>query len=225
MRLTPTQTRALLFLGVVLAAIGIAWTAWALRPRLTEEQVETAVITTLAEESPASFLITGTLTFSANIESRNTKTLLPGLLDLDLGTTEARVRVPARVSYGFDIQRIDASAIKLKDNVVEIDVPALTVFSVEPKLEEAEIETDVGWARLYRSSGRRTEQAAIRQIRPALQETAERHLARSSSPQLNTTRALAALFTPSLQAVGLEHPRFRFHVGDGVVLELDGREL
>ena len=211
--------------ALVLAALAAALVAavWALRPRLTEEQVQTTVVTTLAEEAPASFLVTGTLTFATTVEGRSEKTLLPGLLDLDLGTTRAEVRVPGRVAYGFDVRRIRASDIRLTgDGVVEVDVPDLAVFSVEPELERVEMRTEVGWARLHSSSGQRVEQLTLRQVRPAMRQSAERYLGQSESPRLNTAEALARLLTPPLQAAGLPAPRFRFHLPNGAVLELDG---
>jgi hypothetical protein len=207
---------------VLLAAVAVA-AAWGLRPRLTEEDVQTTVITTLAEEAPASFFVTGTLTFATTVEGRSEKTLLPGVLDLDLGTTRATVRVPGRVAYGFDIRRLRSSDIRFtEDGVVEVAVPALEVFSVEPELERAEMQTDVGWARLHRSSGQEMERLALGEIRPAMRQVAERHLSRAESPRLHTAEALAHLLTPPLQAAGLPSPRFRFRLGGGAVLELDG---
>src|SRR5690606_21384564 len=70
---------------VVLLGVVVGVAVWSARPRLTEERVRTAVITTLAEEAPASFFVTGTLTFATTVEGRSDKTLLPGLLNLDLG--------------------------------------------------------------------------------------------------------------------------------------------
>jgi hypothetical protein len=96
------------------------------------------------------------------------------------------------------------------------------VFSVEPELERAELGTEVGWARLHRSSGQQMEQLALQEIRPALRATAERHLRNAETPRLHTAEALAHLLTPPLRAAGLAAPRFRFRLSDGAVLELDG---
>src|SRR5690606_17382168 len=191
-------------------------------PRLTEETVRTAVVTTLAEEAPASFFVTGTLTFATTVEGRSDKTLLPGLLNLDLGTTRAEVRVPGRVAYGFDVRRLRPSDIRFtEEGVVEVAMPALEVFSVEPELERAEVRTDVGWARLHRSSGQRVEEVTLREVRPAMRASAERYLGRSESLRLNTAGALVHLLTPPLEAAGLPSPRFRFRLPGGAVLELD----
>ncbi|HLT45629.1 MAG TPA: DUF4230 domain-containing protein [Rubricoccaceae bacterium] len=210
-------------LAVVLLAVAVITAVWALRPRLTEEEVRATVVTTLAEEAPASFFVTGTLTFATTVEGRSDKTLLPGLLDLDLGTTRAEVRVPGRVAYGFDVRRLRPSDIRFtEEGVVEVAVPALAVFSVEPELERAELRTEVGWARLHRSSGQRVEALTLREVRPAMRASAERYLGQSESPRLNTAEALAHLLTPPLRAAGLPSPRFRFRLPSGAVLELDG---
>ncbi len=215
--------RPLVAAGVLALVAVVLVAVFALRPRLTEEEVQTAVITTLAEEAPASFLVTGTLTFATTVEGRSEKTLLPGLLNLDLGTTRAEVRVPGRVAYGFDLRRLRASDIRFaEDGVVEVALPALAVFSVEPELERAEMRTDVGWARLHESSGQEMEALVLGRIRPAMRETAERHLGRSETPRMNTAEALVRLLTPPLEAAGLASPRFRFRLAGGAMVELDG---
>ena len=224
---SPSRHRAprLLVAGLVLGLVAVlaVLALWGSRPRLTEEAVQTAIVTTLAEEAPASFFITGTLTFATTVEGRSDKTLLPGLLNLDLGTTRAEVRVPGRVAYGFDVRRLRPSDIGFtEDGVVEVDLPALEVFSVEPELERAEMRTDVGWARLHRSSGQRVEQLALQEVRPAMRASAERFLDQSESPRLHTAEAMAHLLTPPLQAAGLASPRYRFRLPGGTVLELEG---
>lgn len=228
---SPRASRALLtrlarpgLVLVLLLLIGgaLVVSVWQLAPRLTQEDIQLSVLTTLAQEAPASFYVTGTLDFATTVEGRSEKTLLPGFLNLDLGTTRAEVRVPGRVAYGFDIRTLDAEDIRFTDEgIVEVEVPALQVFSVEPVLERAEIRTDVGWARLHSSSGQAMEAAALRAIRPAMRQTAERHLETSETPRLNTGNALAQLLTPTLQAAGLEAPRFRFRLGNGAVYEVD----
>lgn len=220
-RAVPRALVAALVLVALVAAL--VWAVAALRPRLTEEDVQTAVVTTLAQEAPASFLVTGTLTFATTVEGRSSKTLLPGLLNVDLGTTRSVVRVPGRVAYGFDVRALRPQDVRFtEEGVVELTVPALTVFSVEPELERAELQTEVGWARLHASSGQEMERLALQRVRPAMRASAEGHLARSETPALNAATALARMLTPPLEAAGLAAPRFRFRVGDGAVLELDG---
>ncbi len=207
--------------------VGIAvFALWSLWPRLTEEHIQETIISTLASEAQESFYVTGTLTFSTTVEERSEKLFLPGILNLNLGTTTAVVRVPGRVTYGFDVRDLQAEQIRyLEDGVVEVDLPSIKVFSVEPELENVEIETEVGWARLHRSSGQETEQRALQAIRPAMRATAEAHLARSESPELNTAEALVRLLSAPLEAGGVSSPRFRFHLVSGGVLELDASQV
>lgn len=196
-------------------------------PTITNEELSTAVITTLARESSESFLVTGTLTFATTVESSSEYTFLPGILNLDLGTTTARVRAPGRVSYGFDVSTIEATDISYSDDeFVEIEMPTLAIFSVEPALEDVEIETEVGWARLYQGSGREREQAALREIRPRMRAAAEQHLETDPTrPRINTAKALVAMLSPALESAGVDDPHFRFRFPTGAVLELHTSDL
>ncbi len=211
-------------LVVVIGAAVLAF--WFMRPRLTEEYIQETVIFTLASEAQESFYVTGTLTFSSTVESRSEKTFLPGILNLNLGTTTATVRVSGRVAYGFNVAALRPEHIHYtEDSVVEVELPRLEVFSVEPELENVDIQTEVGWARLHRSSGQEMEQRALQAIRPSMRATAERHLANSETPELNTAAALVRLLTPPLEAGGVSAPRFRFHLASGGILEFDASEV
>ncbi|MDX1438287.1 MAG: DUF4230 domain-containing protein [Rubricoccaceae bacterium] len=194
-----------------------------LQPRISEEKVESTVLTTLARESAASFLVTGALTFATTVESRSTRTVLPGILNLDLGTTTARVRAPGVVSYGFDVRDFESGDIRYLDNgVVDVRLPDISIFSVEPEMESLEIETEVGWARLYRGSGREREQVALREIRPRMRSAAEQYLTNQpAGAQRNTAEALVEMLTPVLETAGLEDPQFTFRFGNGEVLTLN----
>ena len=222
-------TRRLVLLLIVVGAAAVV-ALWFMRPRLTEERIQETVISTLASEAQESFYVTGTLTFSSTVESRSEKKFLPGILNLNLGTTTATVRVPGRVAYGFHVTSLRPEHIRYieghftDDGVVEVELPRLEVFSVEPELENVDIQTEVGWARLHRSSGQEMEQRALRAIRPTMRATAERHLANSETPELNTAEALARLLTPPLEAGGFSAPRFRFHLASGGTLEIDASE-
>lgn len=193
-----------------------------LRPGIVEEEVRQIVVTTIQREAEASFYVTGTLDLTASVTVENTKYFLPDLFRFNMGTTRATVRVPGRVSYGFDISHFQPSSVRIaEDGVIEVALPDLKVYSVEPDLEQMEIQTDVGWARLQSSSGREVEQKAIRLVRDALQEQSETHLRRSVQPRVNTARAIRKLLTPILQVAGVEEPRFRIQVGPEIVMEND----
>lgn len=210
--------------GLLLAAVVAVW--WEVRQAtLTREEVRSTVVATLQREAPASFLVTGTLDVTATGTVRNTKTFLPDLLGMDLGTTSATVRMPGRVAYGFDVRELEADDVRVRrGGVVEVRLPPLRVFSVEPDLAAMEVETDVGWARLYARSGRRVEQRAVAFVQDALREQGTAHLRDSTQPRVHTAEALADLLVPVLQAAGLEEPRLQIALGEGIVWRSDAGE-
>lgn len=183
-----------------------------LRPSATE--IRGALYTAIQRETPETFLVTGAVDLSATTRVANTRRLLPGLLDLNLGTTSATVRMPGRVSYGVELSRIAPEDIEIgEDGDVRITVPAPTIWSVEPVLEAMEVETDVGWARLD-ASGRDVEQEAIRLMERALRAQGIRHLQDSDQPRRNTARALEAALGPPLEAAGVADPRIEVLFSD-----------
>jgi hypothetical protein len=144
-------------------------------------------------------------------------------LRLDLGTTRVRVRLPGRVAYGFDVSVLRPEDIVFgEDGVVEVALPDLSVFSVEPNLEAMEVETDVGWARTHARSGQQTTQRALQFAQRALREQASTHLIDKTQPRINTAEALQRMLTPALQAAGIAEPRFRFRIGPHLVMEPEG---
>jgi len=97
-----------------------------------EEAVRQQVITTLQQESAEAFLVVGSLDIVATVEASSHKQWL----GIDLGTTTARVRVLGRVYYGFDVRALQPTSIRLTtDRVVEVMLPPLTLYAVEPNLE------------------------------------------------------------------------------------------
>ncbi len=191
-------------------------------PRVTEEQVRHAVIAAIDRESPEAFLVTGQLTLRVTTRVENTKTLLPGILGLDLGTTRATVRVPGRVSYGFEVDSLRPEMVRmLEDGMIEVQLPPLAVFSTEPDLGELEVETARGWARL--GSGReQVERRALVLVEDAMRNQASHHLRTSYQPRLNAARALRRLLAPALQGLGMEAPAFQFRIGEDVVVTPSG---
>ncbi len=191
------------FVGMLLAGslwVGFRLGRWWQRGHL-EEVVRQQVITTLQRESAESFLVVGSLDIVATVEASSHKQWL----GIDLGTTTARVRVPGRVYYGFDVRALQPASIRLTaDRVVEVVLPPLTLYAAEPNLEALQIETEVGWARLYRSSGRRMEQAALRQINAALRAQAEAYLATQVQPQHHAAQAVRTLLHPVLKGLRLD---------------------
>ena len=192
------------------------------------------VITTVEEEAPASFLVTGTLDMQVTVVLDSSQFLTPdwlttvlqmtqpGAMPLLQGRSRAEVRVPGRVSYGFDVRSFSPEMIHLADDeVVELELPRLSVHSVAPDLPRLEIRaSNEGWMRIFPSDANeqvRTE--ALAAVEPAFRQQAKRRFETATQPRLNTARALEAMLRPALEATGLSAPRFRIRVNDRLVLQ------
>ncbi len=195
---------------VLAAALGAGALALVFGQRLlrpSEEVIRGAIYAAIQRESPEAFLVTGSLEVTGTTTVSNTRRLLPGIVNLNLGTTSATVRMPGRVSYGIDMSRLEAQDIRVGEGgAVTVTVPAPRVWSVEPVLAEMEVQTDVGWARLYARSGRVVEQEAIRLMEVALRRQGEAHLADSDQPLRNSAEALEDILVPALRAAGVQQP-------------------
>ena len=208
---------ALLFVAAVVAVIFLAEL-----PGLTERDVRQAVFTTIERESPQAFLVTGSLDVTATTEIEDSRVLLPGVVGLDLGTARARVRVPGRVSYGFPTDWLKPNMVRFTDNgVIEVELPTLAIYSVEPDLTGLEVETDRGWARLP-TAREEAERQAIAAVSAALRGQAAAHIGSAYQPRINTARALQRLLRPALQGLGMDDPVFRFRLGDDLIVEPSG---
>jgi len=215
--------RFLIFLGIALAlavAVGIVltlWASWAV-PRLTEEQVRTALFTSIERDSPQAFLVTGRLELTVTTRVENSKVLLPGLIGLSLGTTRATVRVPGRVSYGFEADSLKPEMVRmLEDGTIEVQLPALAVYSAEPDLSRLEVETERGWARAG-SLEDEVERDALTIVEGAMRRQAVSHLRSSYQPRINAARALERILVPALRGLGMEDPQLRFRLGEDLVI-------
>jgi hypothetical protein len=201
-----------LLLLLIVAAVGL--TLWSRRPRLTSEEIRETIFSTIQREAAAAFLVTGYIEVTAVSRVANTRTFLPGIIGLDLGTTSANVRVPGRISYGFDVGDLTPDMIRVfDDGVIEVDVPQPVIYSVEPNLSQMEIETQRGWARLGTATGDDVRDRAVALVQDALRRQGQAHLQSSSQPGINTADALAAMLRPALIAAGLPDPDLRFRMG------------
>ncbi|MEN8376123.1 MAG: DUF4230 domain-containing protein [Gemmatimonadota bacterium] len=198
-----------LLAAVALTAIAVVLVLRAMRMlRPTSEEIRGAVYAAIQRESAETFLVTGFVDLTATTTVRNTKRLLPGIIGLNLGTTSATVRMPGRVSYGVDLAGFRLEHIRIgPDTSVTVTVSPPAVWAIEPVLEDMEVETDVGWARLYSRSGRQVEQEAIRLMETALRAQGEAHLRDSDQPRRNTARAVQGILGPTLAAAGVHAPR------------------
>lgn len=218
--------------GVLIAVSVLLW--WRQSP--SEATVRRTVITTVQEETPASFLVTGTLDVTVTVRVDSSQFLTPGwltglllqtqpsVLSMLEGRSATRVRVPGRVSYGVEVEKLTPSMIHLSDrNVVGVDLPELAIHSVEPNLTRLEVSTSTeGWMRVL-SSGMNEEvrRSALAGVEGAFREQAQRRIDTAMQPRINTARALETMLRAPLQAAGVQSPQFRIQVGDRLVFHPD----
>ena len=202
----------LVIVGLV-AGLRLGWGSW------STEEVRTAIVSTLQSESPESILVTGSIEVGVTTVSSNTRYLLPGVVPLDLGTTEAVVRVPGRVTYGIDVSELGPERIRLVDGVLYVSIPEIHIIGVEPDLDELELQTRVGWARTHAGSGADATREAIGKITNAMREQAERHIEDAIQPRINTAHAILDVVSRALHAAGIEVRDVRVEVAPGIVVE------
>lgn len=203
---------AVAFSILLLVGAGLAVWWWAQQPRLSERKVQQAVVATVQRETPSSFFVTGKLQTTATSTITNDKIFLPGVLDLNVGTTETTARVPGTIHYGFDVSRLRAEDIQVAPggDTVTVTLPALAVHSVEPNLRHMQLKTQSGWTRMYDDSRAQTREAALNLAQDALKKQGRQHLADSRQPRYNTAQAMETLLTPVLKAAGARDPVLRF---------------
>jgi len=208
-------------LGVILLGLVLAL-GWLMLGggRITERDVRTAVMTTLQREAPQEFLITGELTSSATATGRSQWRVR--VLNIPIGQTRVQVRIPGRMTYGFELADLRPEDILFDPaGIVEVQLPRLQVQSVEPILEEASVDIQTSGAdRLGTEAVRSTVERSFREVRPALRRQAERHLDDAEQPRVNTARALQRMLSTPLEAAGVTDARFRFILAPGDTLEL-----
>ena len=189
---------------------------------LSEDEVRSAVRTGIEAEAAEGFVVTGRLSSTLSGSSARRRRLR--VLNLEVGRSEVAVRVPATMTYGFSLDAFDADAIRFReDGIVEVVLPPLTVFSVEPELEDAQVDIDVsGTSRLSPDLTERTIEQTLHQVRPALRSQAQAHLRTSEQPAVNSARALRRMLSAPLEAAGvdLEAVRFRFVIAPGDTLDV-----
>jgi hypothetical protein len=194
--------------------------------------VQRTVVTTIQREAPASFYVTGTLDITVTEEVTRTEQLFPTLFallrqaqpswpGLNQASARANVRVPGRISYGFDVSELSAEQIRVESGGrVSVSLPALTVYSAEPYLRQLEVRTEAtGWMQLFGSQEEQAQRDALGGVRDALRRQGQAHLNTATQPRVNTAQALEKLLRPVLRAAGVPNPQFRFEIGDELVLQ------
>ncbi len=232
-------------IGVVLGlAIAVTIAVWR-ESDPNDAVVRQAVVTTIQKETPESFLITGTLQITAEAMVDSTSTLTPRWLNemaeyanADLGAAmtsfasvrdRATVRVPGRVSYGFDVRELTPSMIAVGENQqIMVDLPPLSVRAIEPDLGRLEVRTSNtgAWKRMFVSNPdtlqAQVRKQALERVQQAFREQAESRLQTASQPHINTARAVKKMLRPTLIAVGIPNPSFRIRIGESLVMEPEG---
>lgn len=218
-----------LLLGLLLA-VGVA--LWWDGP--SEATVRRTVITTIQDEAPASFLVTGTLELNVTVRVDSSELLTPtwlsfllenaqpGFLALVQGGAETRVQVPGTVSYGFDVRALDPSMVTVEDDgLVGVELPSLSVYSVGPDLARLKVRTQsTGWMRVLPSDTPGEVRAqALSAVQDAFRTQAERRIDSATQPRVNTARALETMLRPALKAAGVSSPRFRIRIGEDLVMQ------
>ncbi len=214
---------AVIIIAVTVFAVwwGVNWAGGLVT--ITEDDVQRAVVATLQQESPASFYVTGTMELTVTATVENTKVFLPQWVGFSLGTSTATVRLPGRALYGFDIRALDAEDIRLReDGRVEVHIPELRVYAVDPALSEMEVRTEEGWARAFGDSEERVRHEALRVTEEALLAQARQRLARSEQPRIHAAEALRKLLAPVLKAAGVENPRIVIQVTPELIMNPAG---
>jgi hypothetical protein len=228
--MNTTGFRVVAGLLVILIA-GAAALYWWQRPRLTETQLRETVVTTLQSEAEEAFLVTGVLKMTATSTAATTDYLLPHSFRLRMGSTEATVRMPGHVTYGFHLEALRPEMIHLTpEGVVEVQLPPLQPYSVDAQFDQIQIQTQSGgWQRWVSDEERQdaVRKRAMQSAYTALRRQAARHLETATQPRINTARALEQLLRPVLQAAGYDEPRFQFEIAPDVQVSpsaYEGRE-
>lgn len=188
-------------------------------PALSEDRIRSAITATVQREARQAFLVTGRLDIVASTTIENNKIFLPNLLGLNIGSARSTVRAPGRVFYGFDVRRLTPDMITLvDDSTIHVALPPLQVLAVEPVLQQMRIDTDVSWSRSDRT-GREVERRAITHLQVALRTQGNAHLRDSTQPRVNTAEALRHMLEPTVRALGMERPNFRFDLAPNIRME------
>lgn len=214
----PRRTRRFIIALLAAAVLGGVILVWYAREGFVETRRREQIVATIQREARASFLVTGSLDITATITYENSRTLLPGLLNLGLGTSRATVQVPGRAYYGFDVRTLEPKHVEIRGDTVRLRVPEPRVLSVEPNLAQLRTWTSQGWLRTP-TSVQEAQNAALRSVNAALFRQAQSHVANSAQPRVNTARALELMLRPVLAAMGIEKPHFRFELGQHVYAE------
>lgn len=221
-------------IGILLTVSVSLW--WAQRP--SPSQVRKTVLSTMQEEAPASFLVTGTLKMQVTVRIDSSQYATPdwltyvlaqgnsGVLALLKGHSQTEVQVPGRVSYGFDVRSVSADMVRIQRGTVVLDLPELALHSIEPDLSRLRVRTKTeGWMQVFDTEvPEAVRKRALGEVREAFRTQAQARIASGTQPRVNSAQALERMLTPSLKAAGIDNPRFRIRIGDQLLRRPEATE-
>lgn len=216
-----TSGRKAWWIAGAIAVFGLVAVIAALRQAvrsISSEEIRERIVATIQGEAKQSLLVTGSVDMTATVTVENARTLLPGLLDIDVGTSRATVQVPGRAYYGFDVRELDRDKIRVQGDTIYVVVPPPRLISVDANLEQLRVWTEKGWLRSAQSL-QSVERTAIQRIDNTLARQAARYISTSAQPRVNSAEAIRNMVTPVLSAAGIASPVFRFELDEKLKME------
>ena len=204
----------LLILGLIIVIMALREVA----KRAAPEEIRERIVATIQSEAVASLLVTGSIDLTATVTIENAKTLLPGVLDFNLGTARATVQVPGRAFYGFDVRELRRDKIEIRGDTIWIVVPQPRVISVDANLNELRVWSDKGWLRSNQTL-QSVERTAIQRVDNTLARQAARYVSTAAQPRVNSAEAIRRVVQPVLVASGIHDPVFKFDLSERLKLE------
>ena len=218
MKPRPAKIWAVTAAVVVLILVGVIAALRRVAQGIAPEEVRERIVATIQSEAKESILITGSIDLTGTVTVENVRTLLPGVLDIDLGSSRATVQVPGRVYYGFDVRELDRDKIRIRGDTIEITVPQPRVISVDANLQELRVWSANGWLRSSQSL-QTVERTAMQRIDNVLARQAAQHVATSAQPRVNSAEAIRRMVRPVVEAAGITNPVFQFQLTERLTLE------
>lgn len=231
--------RSLIGIGIVIGGLlTVSLFLWGEQQSPTS-QVRRTVLTTMQEEAPASFLVTGTLEMNVTVRIDSSQYVTPdwltyaltqggaGMQALLKGGAQTEVRVPGRVSYGFDVRALRPDMVRVEEgDTIELALPALAIHSIEPDLSQIQVQTTTeGWMQVF-SSGvpAAVRKRALSEVRETFRAQAQERIDTAPQPRVNTAQALERMLTSPLVAAGIDDPTFRIQIGERLLRRPEATE-
>jgi hypothetical protein len=218
MKPRPAKIWAVTAAVVVLILVGVIAALRRVAQGIAPEEVRERIVATIQSEAKESILITGSIDLTGTVTVENVRTLLPGVLDIDLGSSRVTVQVPGRAYYGFDVRELDRDKIRIRGDTIEITVPQPRVISVDANLQELRVWSAKGWLRSSQSL-QTVERTAMQRIDNVLARQAAQHVATSAQPRVNSAEAIRRMVRPVVEAAGITNPVFQFRLTERLTLE------